>query len=335
MSFKDFVKAAHQCILGRANRDTLLTSLQKMWTSLQNPNPVLPCLSVRTGLDLYLRVHNFPPGSEMIMSAINIPDMIYVVRDHGIKIVPMDVNLDTLAPKIELLESLITNRTVGLLLAHVYGRQFDMTPFIQMAQKHNLKVIEDCAESFTGFELIGHPQSDISLFSFGAIKYYTALGGAIAKIRSPQVYQKMCDLYITYPMQSHSEYLKRVVKYSGAYFLLNCPRFIKPGIYCTTNAGFDHQTYIVALLRGFPKQMMANIRHQPSTALLYMMHERLSNFDPVEFNLAKVKAEYISERLPDKATQIGTKAYIRNHWLFPVIVVCILTYIIYASQIIN
>ncbi len=35
----------------------------------------------------------------------------------------------------------------------------------------------------------------------------------------------------------------------------------------------------------------------------------------------QMKAEYVAERLPDSVTQVGTKADVKNFWLFPIIVV--------------
>ena len=62
----------------------------------------LACFSIRTALDAFLSVMNFPAGSEVIFTAINIPDMVSVVENHGLKVVPVDLDLDTLAPKPEL-----------------------------------------------------------------------------------------------------------------------------------------------------------------------------------------------------------------------------------------
>ena len=59
-----------------------------------------------------------------------------------------------------------------------------------------------------------NPRADISLFSFGPIKYYTSFGGAVAKIRDEAVFQKMSDLYSKFPIQSHSEYLSKVCSQS-------------------------------------------------------------------------------------------------------------------------
>ena len=76
--WSDFFKAAQKCTIGHSNRSELISKLQELWTTKQNPNHVLPALSVRTALELYLRVQKFPAGSEIIMSAINIPSMVQV-----------------------------------------------------------------------------------------------------------------------------------------------------------------------------------------------------------------------------------------------------------------
>jgi dTDP-4-amino-4,6-dideoxygalactose transaminase len=131
---------------------------------------------------IYLRVAAFPADSEIIFSAINIPDMAFIARQHGLRVVPVDIDLDTLGPRLDLLEELITSRTVAILAAHLFGRWFDISPLIDLAIRFNVKVIEDCAEGFCGFRWLGDPRSDLVLFSFGPIKFFTAFGGGIAKV---------------------------------------------------------------------------------------------------------------------------------------------------------
>ena len=46
-----------------------------------------------------------------------------------------------MAPKLDLLESLVSDKTVALLLAHIYGKWFDAEPFVEAARKYNIKVI--------------------------------------------------------------------------------------------------------------------------------------------------------------------------------------------------
>ena len=45
------------------------------------------------------------------MSAVNIPDMSQIVKAHRLNIVPLDISLMSVTPKIENLEHLITDKT--------------------------------------------------------------------------------------------------------------------------------------------------------------------------------------------------------------------------------
>ncbi|OWF51339.1 uncharacterized protein LOC110449309 [Mizuhopecten yessoensis] len=317
--WRDLLFSASQCINRTANREPIVKELQAMWSNPTNQNSVLPCLSVRSGLDLYLKVKDYPPGSEVIMSAINIPDMVYIVKHHKLKVVPFDVSIETTGPKVELLESLITDKTVAILIAHIYGKWCDIEAIIDIAQRKNIYVIEDCAECFCGFERTGNPRSDLALFSFGVIKYSTAFGGAIAKIKDQKLYAQMRETYLKYPIQKHSEYLKKILKYSGVYILLDCPSIIKPLMVLTRTLSIDHKKVVIKLLRGFPDRMIERIRAQPSNALLATMKRRLDNFDQTDFNASQVKAEYVKERLPEEVTMVGMQAEVNNYWLFPIL----------------
>lgn len=44
---------------------------------------------------------NFKPGSEIIVTAVNIPDMISVMRHNGLTPVPVEIDQSCLAPKLE------------------------------------------------------------------------------------------------------------------------------------------------------------------------------------------------------------------------------------------
>ena len=147
------------------------------------PEEVILSLSVRSGLDLLLTALELPAGSEMIVSAVTIPDMVRIVEHHRLVPVPVDVDGRTLQPVLEHLERSITPRTRAILVAHLFGTHIDMVPIIELAKQHDLLVIEDCAQAFVGSAYAGHPDSDCALFSFGPIKTATALGGAVVPVR--------------------------------------------------------------------------------------------------------------------------------------------------------
>ena len=56
----------------------------------------LVTLSVRSAFDLYFQAKKFPPGSEVLMTGVNIPDMVRIIEEHGCVPVPVDLDLDTM-----------------------------------------------------------------------------------------------------------------------------------------------------------------------------------------------------------------------------------------------
>ena len=62
-----------------------------------------------TGFDLLLQTLKLPAGSEILCSAITIPDMIYLVRHHGLVPVPVDLDVATLEVDMRLMAERCTN----------------------------------------------------------------------------------------------------------------------------------------------------------------------------------------------------------------------------------
>jgi len=76
-----------------SNRKQQIQEINSFWKSNKE---VLVTLSVRTSLDLLLQSLNLPPGSEVLMSAVNIRDLVKIVKQHGLVPVPIDISLETL-----------------------------------------------------------------------------------------------------------------------------------------------------------------------------------------------------------------------------------------------
>jgi perosamine synthetase len=66
------------------------------------------------------------------MTAINIPDMCQIIKEHGLVPVSLDLDPDTMTPATyDGLEQLITDKTKCVLFAFLYGIRFDIEPFVQ------------------------------------------------------------------------------------------------------------------------------------------------------------------------------------------------------------
>lgn len=208
------------------------------------------------------------------------------------QVIPLDICIETTEPKIELLPHLVSEKTVAILVAHVFGKWCNMDPIIKAAQEYGLVVIEDCAESFCGFDRIGDPRTDLALFSFGVIKYFTAFGGAIAKVRDESVFFKMLKAYEAYDIQTRWEYFKKTCKCLTVYLALVCPCVSQSIMYLCRCCNVDHKQLFMKMLRGFPDQMIWKIKHRPSTPLLYMLRKRFKDFREADYNTGK-KTNYV------------------------------------------
>lgn len=94
-----------------------------------------------------------------------------------------DINYKDYTLDIDKLEALITPKTVAIVPVHVYGNVCDNDAIMEIAKKHNLKVIYDAAHAFAikkhGVSVATY--GDASMFSFHATKVFNTIeGGAVA-----------------------------------------------------------------------------------------------------------------------------------------------------------
>ena len=103
-------------------------------------------LSVRSAFDLYLQARNFPKGSEIIMTAVNIPDMCQIAKEHGLVAVPLDIDIYTMQPvSVDAFKALITEKTKCVLFAYLYGIIYDIKPYLEVIKDSTIEVLEDVA----------------------------------------------------------------------------------------------------------------------------------------------------------------------------------------------
>lgn len=294
-----------------------LREIQSFWKGNQD---VVVTLSVRTSLDLLLQSLNLPAGSEVLMSAVNIRDMVEVVKGHGLVPVPVDISLDTLTPSIELLEALISEKSRVLLVAHLFGSIINLEPYAQLCKKHNLLLVEDCAQAFAGSKYYGYEEADISFFSFGPIKSCTALGGAVTLIRNKTLTEKMKSFEEQYPYRSEFWFLKRVLKYFGLK-LFSIPRIYYHLLAVLRLLDRDLDVVINSLTRGFSQgDILSKIRYRPPQRMVELLSRRLRHCDINWFKQRESKARTFLAMLLPEIPCPGNKAEYHSFWVFPILV---------------
>jgi dTDP-4-amino-4,6-dideoxygalactose transaminase len=93
-------------------------------------------------------------GDEVITTPFTFIATAEAIKKAGAQPVFVDIDPLTFCLDPELIESQITPRTKAILPVHLYGHPAEMARIVEIAKKHGLKVIEDCAQSL-GAEYLG------------------------------------------------------------------------------------------------------------------------------------------------------------------------------------
>jgi perosamine synthetase len=282
------------------------------------------CLSVRSGWDLWLRANGLRARDEVLVSAVTHPDIVRIIRGHGLRDVPVDIDPETLAPRPWMLEAALTPRTRAVVVAHLFGGRMDLTDVASFAGEHGLLLVEDCAQAFQGPQRMGDPRADVSMYSFGTLKTSTALGGAVLRVRDGEVLGRMRDIQASYPLQGRMGYLQKLLK---AFVVVAVSRPRPYGLLARACARFGHDldALLGGAVRGFSPQEPAStffqrLRHSPSAPLLAMLCRRLRTFDRERLARRASTGEWFATRLGVGDLHPGRHSLQRTHWLFPVVV---------------
>ena len=141
------------------------------------------CIGVGNGLEalhLILRAYGIGAGDEVIVPANTYIASWLAVSYAGATPVPVEPDPHTYNLDPNLVDAAITPKTKALMPVHLYGQPADMDPLILIAEKYNLKVIEDAAQA-QGVLYKGRKSGtlgDAAAFSFYPGKNLGALGDA-------------------------------------------------------------------------------------------------------------------------------------------------------------
>ena len=314
LGFGDIARA-FGCCLRPLPRERATGAIAATWSPAAT---VLPCLSVRSGFDLYLTAVDWPPGSEVLLSAITIPHLAKLVRLHGYVPVGLDIDPGTMAVEPTAVAAACGPRTRALVFAQLFGSRTDLTALAGVCAERGIALIDDRAQCFDG---AGQDleRADVAMYSFGTIKTATCLGGAVLLVADPAVRAAMIDLQRRYPVQSRWAYAAKVAKAAG---LLLATSPVAYGLFTSTLERLtgDYDQFIRQVSRGFDdRSLIAGIRRQPSPSLLSVMARRLGAYDPGRLRRRRRAGEQLAAWLHPRIEHLGGHAAGHTHWLFPVV----------------
>lgn len=156
-------------------------SLEKRFAAVCGTPHAVATSNGTTALHLSLLAHGIGAGDEVITVAFTFIATVNAILMTGARPVFIDVRADTFNLDPDLIEAAITPRTKAILLVHLYGQMCDMDPILEIAARHNLKVVEDACQA-VGATHNGRPAGSLGtgMFSLYATKnVMSAEGGMI------------------------------------------------------------------------------------------------------------------------------------------------------------
>lgn len=163
-----------------------------------------------TALHVAVAAAGIGPGDEVLVSSsTNIATALAVIH-NGATPVPVDSEDLTWNLDLDLIDGLITDKTKAIIPVHLYGHPVDMDRLMEIARRHNLLVIEDCAESH-GATCRGRMTGsfgDMACFSFYANKVITTGEGGMVTTNNKELAERLRllrNLAFTKPRFRHEE----------------------------------------------------------------------------------------------------------------------------------
>lgn len=108
------------------------------------------CIGVANGLEslnLIIRGYGFAQGDEIIVPANTYIASILAISENGCTPILVEPDINTYNINPDLIEKKITSKTKAIMVVHLYGQAVQMQKIWALAQKYNLKIIEDSAQA--------------------------------------------------------------------------------------------------------------------------------------------------------------------------------------------
>lgn len=150
-----------------------------------------------TALEVALKAAGVTRGAEVIIPALTFVATAGAPLYMGAVPVFVDVDADTWCIDAEQIEGAISDRTKAILPVHLGSRMADMDRVMEIARRHGLRVVEDCAHMQGGFWQGRGAGSigDLGCFSFQNSKLMTAGEGGMI-LTSDDELAALCHSYV-------------------------------------------------------------------------------------------------------------------------------------------
>ena len=169
------------------------TEFNKLFAQFTGTKYAVSAVNGTITLQLALEALGIGVGDEVILPGLTWQATAATIIDVNATPVLVDICEDTWCIDPKEVEKAITPRTKAIVPVHLYGNFADMDAIMEIAKKHNLAVIEDCAHKHGG-EWNGQKAGsigDIGSFSYQLSKHLTAGEGGSVTTNNPELAEKL------------------------------------------------------------------------------------------------------------------------------------------------
>lgn len=196
ISNKEIAVLLEPLISNNASSQQKVEEFEREFASYLSVNRAYAFNSGRTALSIALQALELKPNDEVLVPAYTCAIVFEVILRLGLKVVPVDVDLETYNINPNLISESITPSTRAIIPVHLFGQPCEMDAVIEIAKQFGLYVVEDVAQALGARyrqRKVG-TFGDMSIFSFGPGKSITSGEGGALVANNPQFKGKVAQL---------------------------------------------------------------------------------------------------------------------------------------------
>ena len=264
-------------------------------------------------LELALRALGIGPGDEVITTPYTFIATASSILTVGATPIFVDIDPNSYNLDPAMVEAALSEHTRAIIPVHLGGRPADMDALLALAQKHNLKIIEDACQAW-GSEWRGRrvgALGDLGTFSFQSSKNITAGEGGIVITNDPDLAEKCWSLHYVGKIRGGAWYQHEILgqnlrlpEWEGAILLAQLERLPQQSKIREENSRYLQQA-LLAEVKGLTP-MVDDPRATANSRHLFIMR-----YDPQAFG-GRSRAEFLSAMIAEGITPISN-GYIPLH----------------------
>ncbi len=179
---------------GRLNRvyGTFVKKFERMFAEIMGVKYAIASTSGTAAIHIALGACNIGPGDEVITTPITDMGTIIPILFQNAIPVFADVNSETYNLDPGAIRKSLSDKTRAIIVVHLFGIPADMDPIMEIAEQHDLYVIEDCAQAYLAeykgklVGTIGH----LGAFSLQQSKHITCGDGGVTITNDEELAQR-------------------------------------------------------------------------------------------------------------------------------------------------